>query len=130
MLFGCSGFVFTSLVGYFLTVWPFFVFPDNYRLESLLVCITTGFAPSLVLGLIAVRKFGLPGGCGFVAASMATAIFLYLRIQQMFLAADARQSVPPDYPRLWMWVLPLAWIILAVAITILFLPKNEFIEGG
>lgn len=125
MLFGCSGFVFTSIVGYALSVWPFFLLPETQKLVNLAIAAGIGLTPAAVLGVVATRKFGLAGACGFVGGSMATGIFLYLRIEQIFIAALARQAPPAEYPRIVTYLLPLGWILLSAILAIAALPREE-----
>jgi hypothetical protein len=125
MLFGCSGFVLTSIGGYVLSVWPYFIFPDSEKLATIGLSSAVGLGPAAVLGVIATRRFGLAGACGFVGGSMATAIFLYLRVEQTFISALARQAPKPDYPQLLMYLLPLGWVLLSVILALLFIPDEK-----
>lgn len=125
MLTGCSGFVFASVGGYILSVWPFLVFPDSEKLIRLATASGIGFVPASILGIIATRKFGLAGACGFVGAALATGIFLYLRLDEIFIGALARQAPTPDYPKMMSWLLPLAWILATAIIAIAVLPKEK-----
>jgi hypothetical protein len=125
MLFGCSGFVFTSIFGYILSVWPFFIFPETNKLTMLLTATAIGLTPAAILGMFATRNFGLAGACGFVGGSMATGIFLYLRIDQIFLAALARQAPPAEYPQIITYLLPLAWVLVSGILALAVLPHDE-----
>lgn len=125
MLAGCSSFVVASVVGFLLVVWPFIAFPEVNRLKTLGFCCAVGFIPSTLLAMVVVRKAGLPGACGSVAGAMTTAIFLYLRISQAFLAYSAQQAPPPQYPQLFQSLLPLAWVVFMILLGIVLLPKGE-----
>lgn len=125
MLFGCSGFVFTSVGGYILTVWPYLVLQDSEKLARLGLCSCIGMLPAAVLGVASTRRFGLAGACGFVGGSMATAIFLYLRIEQTFISALARQAPKPDYPQILTYLVPLGWVIISVIFALIFLPDEK-----
>jgi len=125
MLFGCSGFVLTSIGGYLLSVWPFITFQDTERLSGLVLASAVGLIPAAFVGIIATRRFRLAGACGFVGGSMATGIFLYLRIQQAFLAHEARQAPKPEYPSICIYLIPLAWIVLSTLLAIVSLPSSE-----
>lgn len=126
MLAGCTGFVGTSFVAYALVVWPFFLFQDSERLRSLGICAGLGMIPSLIVGAIATRRMGLSGACGFVGGSMATAIFLFLRLQGVFIGARARQAPEADYPSQFVYLVPLGWILLALLTATLLMPRGEF----
>jgi len=125
MLFGCSGFVVTSLVGWCLSVWPFLVLPHTEKLANLGTASAVGLIPASVLGVIATRKFGLAGACGFVGSALSTGIFLYLRLDQMFLGALARQGPTPEYPRMMVYLVPCAWILASAILSLVFLPKQS-----
>jgi len=125
MLFGCSGFLIASVVGYLLTIWPFLAFQKIEQTFWLAACFAAGGGPAIIVGLISTRRFGLAGACGFVAGAMTTGIFLYLRIQQSFLSALAKSSPTPEYPDSFIWLLPIVWILLCVFLAVVALPKGE-----
>lgn len=124
MLFGCTGFVAASIGCYILSVWPFLLFSETEKLSMLCLATAAGLIPATVLGVIATRRFRLAGACGFVGSALATGIFLYLRIEQVFLSALARQAPTPDYPRAMVYLVPLAWILLATIIALAVMPKE------
>jgi hypothetical protein len=125
MLFGCSGFVITSLGGWALSVWPYLVFPDTEKLAMLGLASGAGLTPAAVLGVFSTRKFGLAGACGFVGGALSTGIFLYLRLDQIFISALARQAPTPNYPHLLVYLVPLGWILVATILALAFLPKEK-----
>jgi hypothetical protein len=125
MIAGCTGFVGTSIVSYLLTVWPFFVFQTTHRLTTIGLCALFGFIPSAILGLVATRKFNLPGACGFVGGSMATCVFLYLRLQQVMLGKGSSDLPQPDFPSSFVWMLPLAWLAISVLVAVGAMPKSQ-----
>jgi hypothetical protein len=57
MLVGCSGFVFTAVAAYVISVWPFLVFSDSEKMSSLLLAALLGPAPAALLGVLACRRF-------------------------------------------------------------------------
>jgi hypothetical protein len=125
MLFGCSGFVLTSIGGYILSVWPFLVFPDTEQIRMLGLAAAVGLIPAAVLGIVATRKFALAGACGFVGGALSTGIFLYLRIEQTFISALSRQAPTPDYPQMMMVLVPVSWVILCAILALVFLPREK-----
>lgn len=125
MLTGCSGFLISSVVGYLLAVWPFIVIPEIQTLNKLFLAGLLGGIPNGILGLYISRTRGLAGACGFVAGAMAMGVFLYLRIQQIFLAYHARQAPPPEYPEMFSWLIPLTWIMVCLLLAVLILPPKE-----
>lgn len=125
MLFGCGSFVAGAITIYLLSIWPFFVWPEVHRLATLLKGIAAGLLPALLVTTIATRRFGLPGACGVVGGALTTAIFLYLRLQQAFIASAAKQDKPPDYPPLLQGLVPLAWVLAIALVAVLLLPKGE-----
>ena len=125
MLFGCSGFVVTSIGGYIMSVWPFLLFPDTEKVARLGIAAAIGFLPAAILGIFSTRKFGLAGACGFVGGALATGIFLYLRLEQVFLSSMARQAPTPDYPKILIYLVPLSWILVTAILALAFLPKER-----
>lgn len=128
MLFGCSGFVITSIGGWALSVWPFLVFPDTEKISRLALASAVGLIPAAILGIFATRKFGLAGACGFVGGALSTGIFLYLRIEQIFISALARQAPEPEYPHMVLFLAPSVWILIAAILALAFMPKEEEIK--
>jgi len=125
MMFGCGGFLIASIAGYMLSVWPFFAFQQVEQLSTLLMAMAAGMLPAAILGLVATRKFGVAGACGFVAGAITTAIFLYLRLTQAHLSYLAQQSPRPDWPQILSILVPLGWVLAVAFLAVLFLPKGE-----
>ncbi|MBI1756015.1 MAG: hypothetical protein HYR64_02795 [Fimbriimonas ginsengisoli] len=125
MLRGCSAFVAVSLGAYLLSILPFFFWTESYRLLTLGRCALVGLAPAAVLGVVATRRAGLPGAAGFVASALVTAVFLHLRIGQMFIAWEARQAPEPDYPSSLGLSAPGASVALSICLALLVMPKGE-----
>ena len=125
MLMGCGAFVIASLTTYFLTIWPFLAWPNVEKLRTLGLSCAAGMLPASIATGVATRRFGLPGACGSVAGALTTGIFLYLRIQQAFIASAAKQDKPPEYPALLQTLVPVAWILLVSLLAIILLPKGE-----
>lgn len=125
MLFGCGAFVAGAITTYLLSIWPFFAWPEVHRLRVLILGIGAGLVPALIVSAIVTRRFGLPGACGVVGGALTTAIFLYLRLQQAFIAAAAKQDTRPDYPPLLQGLVPLAWVLSVALVAVLLLPKGE-----
>ena len=86
------------------------------------------FLAAAILGAFASRKFELPGACGFVGGSMALSVFLYLRLQEVMLGKGSTDLPHPDYPESWVWVIPLAWLIVSLLIAGLATPRIS--DGG
>ncbi|MCW5943013.1 MAG: hypothetical protein KIS66_12320 [Fimbriimonadaceae bacterium] len=115
MLMGCTGFVVASLATYLLAVWPYFaVIREQHTLSGLGKALALGGVPAFGLGFLLVRRYGLPAACGAVGGAMATAIFIYVRLQQVMLGFDVPEIPDPEYPRFVAWLLPLVWLTTAV----------------
>jgi hypothetical protein len=125
MLFGCSGFVLASIGSYILAVWPFVLLMEAERLATLGLAAAIGLIPYTLIGGFLTRRFGLPGACGFVGGAMAVSIFLYLRLQQAFLSAQAKQGEMPDYPEIFQILLPVGWVFWTLIVVLIVLPKSE-----
>jgi hypothetical protein len=126
MLFGCSSFVIVSLLTYALIVWPFFVWQSIETTGTLGLCLALGLVPAFLVGGLATRRYGLAGAFGFLGGTVATAIFLYLRLQSAHLAALADQAPTPDWPSALVPIVPVTAIILAAMQVAALLPKHEF----
>jgi hypothetical protein len=125
MLSGCGSFVVAAFVTYLLTAWPWFVFSDGHRLASLAIACGLGMIPALLFGAFAARRGGLAGGCGFVAGSMAAAVFVYLRMEQLLLGRAVRELPFPEYPSAFLWQVPLGWLAAAILVTALALSRTR-----
>lgn len=125
MLFGCSGFLIASLGGYALAIWPFFVFRNTDKLETMAISLALGTAPVLVATGILSRRYGLAGVCGSVGGAIAVSMFLYLRIQQAFLAYLARQAPEPQYPPSMEFIVPLAFLLAVSFVGVALLKPDK-----
>jgi hypothetical protein len=125
LLAGCTGFVLTSIGSFLLSAWPFFAMPDLLSLASLTRTCLIGLVPAAIVGLLATRRFGLPGACGFFAGSMATAIFFILRLQQVFLLGQTRDDLLPAYPMALVYVIALAWLVGSALLALIAMPRGE-----
>ncbi len=125
MLLGCSGFLVAALGGYVLAIWPFFVFADTGKLRMLAISCAAGLLPAAILAALASRRFGLAGACGSVGGAMAASMFLYLRLDQIFLAWIIRQRTEPEYPVLMKALIPIAWILVILLIGMAATPKES-----
>jgi hypothetical protein len=120
---GCATIVVASFVTYGLAVWPYFVLPEH-TVAGLVTIVLSGMAPASVFGSLAVRSHGLAGAAGFLGGAMASAVFVYLRLQQTQLGRLSYELPDPEYPAAWVWMLPLAWFLLCGGLAALLLPKE------
>lgn len=130
MLFGCSSFVVVSLVNWALVVWPFFLFQDTFVLKTLELCLAIGLAPATVMGAVTTRIYGLPAAAGFLAGSVCSGVFLYLRIQQVMAFVGVPDAPQPDYPASWGWMIPVAWVLLTLIVIAVFMKPSEYAIDG
>lgn len=121
MLFGCSGFVATSVGCYLVAAWPFFVWLDIYTLRMLAIALSLGLPIAFVAGAISGWKFGLAGAAGFVCGMVAVAVFLYLRLEYIFVGALVQQTPDPEYPGWTQWFLPTMVVALAIVLSAIVL---------
>lgn len=126
MLTGCFGFVLVSLLAYGLSIWPYFFWYTSNRYETLGFCSLVGLLPAALLGAIGSRRFGIPGGAGSIAGALTTSVFLYIRLNEMFLGAAAHRSPEPNYPQAMTILFPLAWILVSILIAFVCLKPGEF----
>lgn len=127
MLAGCTGFVGASLLTYVLAVWPWFVFDTTHRIATLGLCGLVGGGPAVVVGIVAVRRYGLAGACGFVGGGLATAIFMFLRLEQVVALRGDRRMPQPEFPDMWRWLVPVAYLAVVLLVVSVALPRSEFL---
>ncbi len=123
---GCSQFVIQSFAVYGLGAWPFFVFANVFLVSQLAINFALGYIPALLLMAFATRKFGLPAAAGCLGGSMVFGIFLYLRLQQIHIPSVLNSVPKPDWPMQWVWMLPLAILVLTGIVLALSLKKSEW----
>jgi hypothetical protein len=121
---GCASFITTSLVCYLLSIWPFIFADDLWTSAGLARAMSLGFIPPTIFGIISTRRFAVAGACGWVAAALTTAIFLLVRIQNLFTAGDSRQFPMPVFSRDLIWVLPVGYVIAVITLSLLVLPRG------
>lgn len=125
MLFGCSGFLIAAVAGYLVSIWPFVAFQQTEQLRWLIVCMIVGPGPAAVIGGFSTRRFGLGGASGFVGGALCTGIFIFLRIQFSFTSYLAEQAPRPEYPEVFQYLVPLAYILGCLLLAVSLLPKDE-----
>lgn len=123
MLGGCTVFLVVAFTSFGLAVWPHLLFPHAERAATVRMCLLIGLPPSLIVGLAGSRLGALAGACGFVAGAVTTGVFLFLRLQQIFVTADVQTGPKPDYPSAMMVLLPLGWFLIAVAAAAVATPR-------
>jgi hypothetical protein len=124
MLAGCTVFVAVSIFAYLLAVWPHFLFPETYQLRALALTAALGMAPALLFGAYCARRFGLAAACGFVSGALAFGVFLYLRLNEAVVIGGLPSAPEPEYPAVWQWLAPTAWVLTAAGIALVFTPKE------
>ena len=125
MILGCAGFLILSVLGYLLAVWPFFAFLAVETRIALGRNIALGLLPHLALTLYGVRRFGIAGACGAAGGAASVAVFLYLRLSQVGLAALADQGRSPEYPPAMSAILPCLWFAAVITVGILAVPAEK-----
>lgn len=125
MLFGCGGFVMAAFLVYGLAIWPFFLIQDVFTSAQLAKVCAMGLLPAALAGGIIARKGGLAAACGVIGGALTTAIFLFLRLQQLFVAAVAKTDQPPEFPETLQFLVPLAFVLAILLLVVVFLPKRE-----
>ncbi len=121
---GCASFITTSLVCYCLSIWPFIFADDLWTSAGFLRAMGLGFVPTTVFGIVSSRRFAVPGACGWVAAALTTAIFLLVRIQNLFTAGDSRQFPMPVFSRDLIWIVPIGYVLTVITLSLIVLPRH------
>ena len=113
LMAGCRAFLVVAFGGLVLVVAPFLVFLDVHRVVDLAKAMAFGMIPALLLGVWFARRVGAVGAMGLIASSLAAAVFLFLRIGQVAMSAQAQQTPPLEYPESFRWLVPVAWILVS-----------------
>ncbi len=126
MLSGCSGFVGSSVITFFLGVWPFLLLGSTEPVEpKLLWAFPIGLMPALCAGAYASRRFGLAAACGFIGGSMALTIFMLLISQRITLAIFFASGDQHYYSPITAYLIPITWQFIAALTAYVFTPKSE-----
>jgi hypothetical protein len=83
-----------------------------------------GCVPASIIGILAIRRFGVPGASGFVGGGMVASMFFFLRLQQIVAGKIDPHLPQPEFPDHWSWLLPLAWTLWTITWTLLLLPQQ------
>ncbi len=123
---GCSVALLGSLAIFLLTIWPFFVIPEQ-SVAGLRQILLWGGVPSTLLGILLVRIFQTPGLSAYGGGAMCAALFMWLRLSQTMLRnADASTELPPvEYSPAMAYLLPLGWVLLAAILIAIFFPRER-----
>jgi hypothetical protein len=109
---GCAGIAVVAFISYTLAVVPWFLVPD-YRKWGLYTAVGLGAGTSAVFGAAATARLKLAGAAGFVGGALASALFMYLRLQHSFSGKIDPRLPDPEYPEAFAAGVPLAWGALA-----------------
>ncbi len=127
LMAGCATISLAAVFTYLIAVWPWLVFPE-YRLDGLITIGLTGALPASVFGALCIRRFRLAGASGFFGGGMASAVFMYLRLEQTMLGRLSVDLPAPEYPERWAWLLPIVWFLWTGLLGVLLLPRDH--EGS
>ena len=122
---GFVAFCTTSISCYLLSIWPFLMNETLPTAIGLRQACLVGLGPASLVGAIAARRFSSAGATGWIAATLTTAIFLWVRFQQLFIAGEAKQGAVPEYSRDLQWVLPVANVVLAIVVSLVVAPRER-----
>ena len=123
MLGGCAVFLTTAVLAFGAAVWPHLLYAHAERVATLRTDLLIGLIPSLLIGVIASRQGGLAGACGFVSGALITSVFLFLRLQQVFVTAGSQTGPTPNYSPATMYLLPLGWFLVALPVAAAVTPR-------
>lgn len=125
MLWGCGAFTTLSFTVFFVSCWPYFVWLNVSTLNDLGRASLLGLLPATILSIVGARLRGLPASCGAVAGFTVVAVFLFMRIQQAFVAGMAKQAPMPEFGREWAYTLPAYVVIGSLILAFLFTRKDH-----
>lgn len=124
LMSGCSVILVSCFIVYFMVIWPWIVFEDGYTVQGLIRVLSFGAGFASAFGIFLILKFKLAGASGFVGGAMASAVFMFLRMQQFMLARGSVDLPQPEYPDRWTGLVPLAWMMIVLAIVGVLWPKE------
>lgn len=123
LMSGCMVILVSCFLVYGLIIWPWFVF-EPHTVKGLARALGFGAGTATVFGIIVTLKFKLAGGAGYLGGGFAAAVFMFLRLQQIMLGKGHNDLPQPEYPERWVHLVPLAYVLLSIAIVAIFLPKE------
>ena len=123
LMSGCSTIGVSSIITYFITIWPFTRFPE-WSVQGLLAIFAFGAFPACLFGIFLGRKFTLAGSSGFFGGALAAAVFMHLRLQQTMLGFYSRDSPRPEYPESFAAIIPILWFVVASLIAWIFCKRE------
>lgn len=124
LMAGCTTIGVVSLATYFMSIWPYTVFHE-YTVQGLVSTLAFGGLPACVFGAIAARKLALAGASGFFGGSMASAVFMHLRLQQTMLGYYTKDIPRPEYPESTQIWLPIGWFVLTGLVSWIFCRRES-----
>ncbi|MCU0315642.1 MAG: hypothetical protein MUC92_03515 [Fimbriimonadaceae bacterium] len=124
LMSGCSVIVVVAFLTYFLTAWPWFVFP-LYTLTGLQTAIVAGCGTSVVLGGISCFRFRIAGASGFLGGALAAGVFIFLVLNEVGKGRVSQDLPRPEYPERWQWMVPLLFVVACVLVAILLTRKEK-----
>lgn len=125
MLWGCGAFTTLSFTVFFVSCWPYFIWLNVSTLTDLGRASLLGLLPATIVSIIGARLRGLAASCGAVAGFTVVAVFLYMRIQQAFVAGMMKQAPMPEFGREWAYLLPACVVIGSFILAFLFTRKDH-----
>lgn len=124
LMSGCSVIMVSCFLIYFLVAWPWFVFFNANTISGLIQSIGLGFLPATIAGVVLILKYNIAGASGFVGGIFASAVFVFLRIQQFALGNGSHDLPQTEYPATWAYFVPLAMIFISIGLSAIFWPKQ------
>lgn len=128
---GCFGFSVIAFVGAGLYMLPFVVWPQVAAADRLYQNLGLSAVAAGAFGLVATRRFGIAAAGGFFSASLSSALFLYIRLGQFDMGRGIENLPQPEWPRVFVWLIPLAMVFFGALVAVLGLHTSELqIEEG
>jgi branched-subunit amino acid transport protein AzlD len=121
---GCFTIIGGSVLVFLLTWWPFLVWNTDTT-ANLIKALLSAAVPSLVVGAIMNRKYGLAGGVAFGGGMIVGAVFLYLHFNLALVGFNNVEARSPEYPEVFRWIVPLIWFFLGLSVGIMTYKNPE-----
>lgn len=112
MLGGCSAFVWSSFLTYFLGIWPFFAFQKITTFGELATAVGLGLFCTGLFSAYVSRRFGTAGWFGSLGGTMAISMFTYLRLDTVQFLTLEPGTKPPEFSSWLTIAIALGWIAI------------------
>lgn len=125
LMSGCAFVTVTAFLVYGMIAWPYLAFPDVHTVPGLRNAMLYGLIPANIVGMIAVRRTGPAGIAGYLGGSLCSAVFVYLRLQEVMRGKLVADLPDPEWPDRLAWAVPLGTAAIAIVLAAAIYPYRK-----